>query len=348
MASMRDVAAMAGVSVSTVSRVINNTRPVDENTRRSVVDAIAKVNYRPNLLASGLRSKSGNLIGLAVPEISEHSFDMFIRYTEERVRAHRYGLILGDIHNDPSDEAEFIDHLIRRNVDGIIFIRVSDESRALEMLDRTEIPYVVLDRGIFTANAPTVVMDNHQCGYLAARHLAFLGHREVACLTGPLNVRLCRARLEGFVAGLEASGITLDASNIYEGDFTFDAGVSLAKTLIESCNQATAVWAQNDLMGIGIMAGLHDLGYRVPDRLSVVGVDDIEACRMVRPKLTTIRQPFEAMSAAAVDLLIRQRELGTRLLEQIVLPPELVVRQSSAAIGSEGMRSEGEVAETGR
>ena len=328
MASMKDVATIAGVSVSTVSRVINNTRPVDENTRRQVIDAIEKVSYRPNLLASGLRSKSGNLIGLAVPEISEHSFDMFIKYTEERVRANRFGLILGDVHNDPNDEADFIDHLIRRNVDGIIFIRVSDDSRALDMLDRTDIPYVVLDRGLFSAAAPTVVMDNHQCGSLAGGHLTSLGHREIACVTGPLNVPLCRLRLAGFVSALESEGVTLRESNIFEGDFTFEGGIALAKSVVERQPRVTAVWAQNDLMAIGILAGLHDLGYSVPEQLSVVGVDDIGAGNMVRPRLTTVRQPVEAMSAAAVDLLLRQRELGERLSEQIIMPTELLVRES--------------------
>lgn len=332
MASMKDVATIAGVSVSTVSRVINNTRRVDEKTRRHVIDAIDKVNYRPNLLAAGLRSKSGNLIGLAVPEISEHSFDMFIKYTEERVRANRFGLILGDIHNDPNDEADFIDHLIRRNVDGIIFIRVSDESRALEMLERTDIPYVVLDRGPFSANTPTVVMDNHQCGALAGKHLISLGHQEIACVTGPLNVRLCRVRLDGFISALESEGMTLRDPNIFEGDFTFETGVSLAKSLVERIPHITAVWAQNDLMAIGIMAGLRDLGYAVPGQLSVVGVDDIGPCKMVRPRLTTVRQPFEAMADAAVDLLLRQREFGARLPEQIVFPTDLVVRESTASM----------------
>jgi LacI family transcriptional regulator len=326
---------IAGVSVSTVSRVINNTQPVDEHTKRQVIDAIDEVNYRPNLLASGLRSKSGNLIGLAVPEISDHSFDMFIKYTEEQVREHHFGLILGDIHNNPHDEADFIDQLIRRNVDGIIFIRVSDESCALEMLDQTDIPYVILDRGLVSAAVPSVVMDNYQCGSIAAEHLLSLGHREIACVTGPLNVHISRERLDGFTSALESNGITLREGAVFEGDFTFDTGVALSKAIRERIPSITAVWAQNDLMAIGVLSGLHDLGVAVPEQVSVVGVDDISLCEMVRPRLTTIRQPFKAMSVAAVDLLMRQRAQGERLSEQIVLSSELVVRESTVSIRSE-------------
>jgi DNA-binding LacI/PurR family transcriptional regulator len=332
-ASMKDVAEIAGVSVSTVSRVINNTLQVDAKTRLTVERAIREVNYRPNLLASGLRSKSGNLIGLAVPEISHQSFDRFIRHTEEFVRANKYGLILGDIHNDPDSEADFIDQLIRRNVDGIIFIRVSDESRALEMLNRTSIPFVVLDRGVATATAPTVVMDNFQAGRLAAEHLISLGHRDVACVTGPLNVSLCRERLDGFTQTLSAAGLRLLRNNIYEADFHYSSGVGLVPQLMQRDPAVTAVWAQNDLMAIGIMAGLSDCGLRVPDDMSVVGVDDIITCRMLRPQLTTVKQPFREMSRAAVELLLRESSLGERISEKIVIPTELVVRQSTAPPG---------------
>lgn len=327
---MKDVAAIAGVSVSTVSRVINNTLPVDARTRELVECAIRKVNYRPNLLASGLRSKSGNLIGLAVPEIAHQSFDTFIKYTEEYARANKYGLILGNIRNDPEGEADFIDQLVRRNVDGIIFIRVSDESRALDMLNRTSIPYVVLDRGVSTATAPTVVMDNYQAGRLAAEHLIALGHRDVACITGPLNVSLCRDRLDGFTQRLSAAGLRLLRGDIHESDFQFDSGVRLVPKLLERDPPVTGLWAQNDLMAIGIMAGLKDHGLSVPRDFSVIGVDDIVPCRMLRPQLTTVRQPFREMSRAAVELLLRESELGERISEKIVITTEMVVRESTA------------------
>lgn len=332
MASMKDVAKLAGVSVSTVSRVINNTLPVDEKTRGMVNEAIRAVNYRPNLLASGLRSKSGNLIGLAVPEISHLSFDWFIKYIEEFVRANKYGLLLGDVHHDPEEEARFIDQLIRRNVDGIIFIRVSDESRALEMLDETSIPYVILDRGVRSHEAPTVMMDNYQAGSLAATHLLSLGHEHFACVTGPLTVPLCRDRCRGFSETLAAAGRDLRPEHVYEADFKYGSGLELARVILDSRPRVSAVWAQNDLMAMGIISGVLDAGCRVPEDLSVVGVDDTTVARMIRPQLTTVRQPFRAMSRAAVELLIKETELGKRIPERIVIPTELVIRQSTAPV----------------
>lgn len=331
MASMKDVARIAGVSVSTVSRVINETLPVNDETRKLVEDAISKVQYRPNLLASGLRSKSGNLIGLAVPELAHQSFDRFVKHTEEFVREKGYGLVLGDTGNDPDTEAAFIDHLIRRNVDGIIFIRVSDESRALEMLDRTTIPYVVLDRGLSSGTAPTVVMDNFAAGRLAAKHLISLGHREIACVTGPLNVSLCRDRLDGFTQTLAEADIPVLKENILEGDFKYGTGLDIVPALLEKSPRITAVWAQNDLMAIGIVAGMFDRGLNVPKYLSVLGVDDITTCKMIRPQLTTVRQPFREMSEAAVDLLLQERELGKKIAQRTVIPVELVIRQSSGS-----------------
>ncbi|TVR32070.1 MAG: LacI family transcriptional regulator [Spirochaetaceae bacterium] len=330
MASMKDVAKMAGVSISTVSRVINDTHPVDGRTRGAVEDAIRRINYRPNLLAAGLRSKSGNLIGLAVPDIAHHSFEEFIKHTEQCVREHKHGLIIGDTHSDPDAEAEFIDHLIRRNVDGIIFIRVSDQSRALDMLNATSIPYVVLDRALESGTVPTVTMDNFTAGQLAAEHLLGLGHSRIACLTGPLDVALCRERLNGFTQALSHAGHRLPDQWIFEGDFRFESGVRTVELLLDTEPRITALWAQNDLMAIGIIGGLIDHGLVVPRDMSVAGVDDIVTCRMVRPQLTTVSQPFEAMSRAAVQLLMRERSAGKRLTERIVIPTELVVRQSTA------------------
>lgn len=330
MASMKDVAKLAGVSVSTVSRVINNTHPVDGQTRLVVEDVIRMVNYRPNLLAAGLRSKRGSLVGLAVPDIAHHSFQTFIHFTEQAVRKIRHGLIIGNTQSDPDEEAEFIDHLIRRNVDGIIFIRVSDQSRALDMLNATSVPYVLLDRGLASSTVPTVMMDNALAGRLAAGHLCALGHRRIACVTGPLNVGLCRERLGGFTQALKEAGHTLASDLVFEGDFTFEAGVDIVPALLTARPRPTAIWAQNDLMAIGIVAALVDHGLTVPADMSIVGVDDIVTSRMIRPQLTTVRQPFETMCTEAVALLMRERAMGRRLTEQIVIPAELVVRQSTA------------------
>jgi LacI family transcriptional regulator len=184
MASMKDVARLAKVSVSTVSRVISKSIPVDEKTRLHVEKAIRKLQFKPNLLASGLRSKSGHVIGLAVPEILHPSFNAIIKYVEESVRKEGLQLILGNTHNDLEIESEFIESLVRRHVDGIIFSRVSDQSRILHVVNKNHVPVVVLDRALDTEDIPTVVLDNYRAGALAAEHLASLGHSRIVCISG--------------------------------------------------------------------------------------------------------------------------------------------------------------------
>jgi DNA-binding LacI/PurR family transcriptional regulator len=164
-----------------------------------VREAIRKLNYKPNLLAKGLRLKSGHLIGLVVPELDPiHTFADIIRYAEESTSLHGYSLIVGNNRNSPDVEEQFIEDLIRRNVDGIIFSRVSDESRVLKLLDQRNIPIVVIDRVLKDESVPCVVIDNYRAGTLAAKHLVSLGHKHIACITGPLNITLCRERLDGF------------------------------------------------------------------------------------------------------------------------------------------------------
>ncbi len=332
MTSMKDVAKLAGVSVSTVSRVINSIEGVDKKTRKRVEDAIKKVNYKPNLLASGLRSKSGNLIGLVVPEIAHPSFSEFIKYNEQFVREMGYGLIIGSTSNNPEKEQLFIDQLIRRNVDGIIFIRVSNSDQAISQLTKTQIPFIVLDRGSENEDYPSVLMDNEGAGRLAAKHLMDLGHKQIACLTGPQNLSLCRDRLTGFITEIESRGLSLPQSRIFEGDFKFANGVQFIKDLLANDSAVSAVWAQNDMMALGVMAGARDLGLELPRDLSVVGVDDVNCSHMVRPRLTTIRQPFKEMSRMAVELVITKEVPQKEDNSPQIVPVELLVRESTAQL----------------
>ena len=218
MSSMKDVAKLAGVSPSTVSRVINQNIPVGEQTKARVNEAIRKLHYKPNLLAKGLRVRSGHVIGLVVPEfIPLHAFANIIKYVEECAHQYDFNLILGNHHDNPDIEEQFIDSLIRRSVDGIIFSRVSDESRVLRILHERNIPIVVIDRVLEDESVPRVVLNNSRAGELAAEHLVSLGHRQIACISGPLNIGLCRERIKGFKHVLMEHGIEFSDDLIFEG-----------------------------------------------------------------------------------------------------------------------------------
>jgi LacI family transcriptional regulator len=331
MASLKDVAKLAGVSVSTVSRVFNHSLPVDGKTQRRVEEAIAKLNYKPNLLAKGLRSRSGLLIGLVVPEIVHHTFASFIQYIEESAFARGYNLVIGNHKNNPDIEESFIDDLTRRHIDGIIFSRVSDESRVTRLLKKTGTPVVVIDRALEQEEVASVVLDNVRAGTLVGDHLGQLGHRKIACITGPLVISLCRERLAGLNASLEQYNARVEADWIFEGDFKFESGYEGGKQLFTKHPDLTAVWAQNDLMAVGVLKYLLEAGVSVPKDVSLVGMDDISLARMITPTLTTVAQPFAEICEKAVELLIKQKRGDGSRTAKIVIPPELVIRESTRA-----------------
>jgi len=315
--------------VSTVSRVLNKSIPVDEKTRKRVEEAVQKVNFKPNLLARGLRSKRGHMIGLAVPEILHPSFNLIIKYAEESVRKQGLNLILGNTHNDPEIEENFINSLIQRHIDGIIFSRVSDKSRVLHMIDKTNIPIVVLDRALDVEDIPTVVLNNYRAGELAAEHLISLGHTRIACLAGPLDIALSRERLNGFRDVLHRNNIEFDHNFVFEGNFRYEEGIKAADAILKKKLSITAIWAQSDLMAIGAVEQFRRNGISVPEDLSVIGVDDIEFAKIVHPALTTVAQPFGDMCEKAVDMLIKQSNKEVIDPTRVVMEPILIVRNST-------------------
>ncbi len=331
MTSIRDVAKLADVSQSTVSRVINRTVPVDDATRKRVEAAIRALNYRPNLLAKGLRIKRSHLIGLVVPEIVHHTFASFIQFLEESAVARGYNLVVGNHKDDPSLEESFIDMLVRRNVDGIIFSRVSDESRIMKIIDSTRVPVVVIDRAAERESLASVVLDNFKAGQLAGNHLGSLGHRAVACLTGPLKISLSRERLAGFRDALSRYGAQVPNDAVFEGNFKFESGLEGAQAVLDRHPEITAIWAQNDLMAVGVLKYLRAIGRDVPREMSLMGMDDINLARMITPALTTVTQPFELICDKAVELLLSLRDGDGSSPGRIVMDPDLIVRDSTSA-----------------
>ena len=328
---MKDVARLAGVSVSTVSRVLSNSASVDNGLKRRVEHAIEALGFRPNLLAQGLRSKSGSVIGLAVPEILSETFASFIKFTEQIVRALGYSLVVGSTNDKPEIEGAFIDSLLRRHVDGIIFSRVSDKSHVLSMLGKWNIPAVIIDRALDQESIPSVIVDNFRAGVIAAEHFLGLGHRQFAVVTGPQDISLCRERLKGFVDVLERNGLAIMQRSIFEGDFKFASGIEAGRYFSASRINFTALWAENDEMAIGAMNALSRAGWKIPGDLSIAGMDDIRSAEMVQPALTTVTQPFAEMCRKAVDFIIEMKEGRPIPEKHITLPPGIIVRESTAA-----------------
>ena len=330
MSSIRDVARHAGCSTSTVSRVINNRDAVDPATRKKVLESIDILGYKPNLVAQGLRVKKGNLIGLVVPSGTEHAFGAVIRHSLDIAHEKGYNIIVVNSHEDPDLEESYISDLLRRNINGIIFSRVSDESRIMPKIMNRNIPIVVIDRAFENEKVPHVVLDNYKAGYIAGEYLSALEHVDIACITGSMKITLCRERFNGFQQALSERGIELLNNNVYEGDFSFQSGLTAIRTLgCEGGCRFTAVFAMNDLMALGVMKGLHSSGLKVPDDVSVLGMDDLEFGNMVTPALSSIHYPFGDMVEQALNLLLMQIEEERLVNDTIILDPHVSVKEST-------------------
>ena len=337
MASLKDVALLSGVSPSTVSRAINSPQMVDPNTLKNIRSAMKKLNYRPNLMASGLRSKSSKQIALVVPDAVHYTSASVIQHSSQILQELGYTLILGNHHNQFETEAELLSNYFRRNIDGIILYLIFDESRAVQSLlaqEERQIPIVVVGRRINVAPLFHVSVANHKAGLLAGEYLGSLGHKSVATITGPIMTQWARDRLDGFREGL--SKYQVDLSWIYsqEGLGDFETGIAAAKQFLEEYqgkSRPTAIWAQNDIMATGLLRHFTLCNISIPQELSLLGMDDIELATMVTPSLSTIHQPLRELAQTAIEIIMKYRvDEAASIPSYYSIDPFLVVRESSA------------------
>jgi LacI family transcriptional regulator len=330
MAGIKDIAQAVGCSISTVSRVINDRDGVDPETRKRVLEAIERLEYVPNLTAQGLRANRGQLIGVAIPNSTVGAFSVVVQFALEAAYSQGFNVVLVNSHDDPDLEETLIKSLLSREINGVMLTRVSDESKIVTKIVKRNIPIVVIDRAFEHENVSNVVLNNHRAGCMAAEHLLALGHRQVACITGPMKISLSRERLKGFQGTLADSGVSLPPSHLYEGDFLYQSGIQGVRALRDRGATYTALWTMNDLTGFGAMRALHERGVKVPTEISVLGMDDLEIAEMVSPPLTTIHYPIKELVERAMELLISQINSRDFRSETIVLEPSLTVRGSTA------------------
>lgn len=327
--TIRDVAKRAGVSASTVSRVLNHTTGVRETTRKQVEEAIRAMGYSPNHLARSLSRGYTRTVGVVLPDISNPFFPVLARGISDVASCQGYTVILCNSDGDATQEEASVMTLLERHVDGIIFVAGHENSSAFIRRACATVPVVTVDREIEGLPCDTVTVDNFKGTYEVTRHLLQIGHVRVAFITGPLYLSTARKRLEGFRQALKDAGI-YDDPPILHGDFKYDTGYSLARELIRLKCGATAVIASNDLMAIGVVRCLQNAGFSVPDDVAVAGFDDIFVASMIQPALTTVAQPAYRMGALAAEMLLR-RISGDAGAEpaSVVLEPVLVVREST-------------------
>ena len=329
---MREVAEHAGVSVTTVSHVVNNTRAVNPDTRKRVEEAMRILGYQPNVVARSLRRGKTHTIGIILPDSANPYFAEVVRGVEDTSFSHGYSVILCNSDNDLDKERLYTNVLLEKQVDGIIIVAAGLSSENIRNLLAREIPLVLVDRRVPEVDADYVLTDNQGGGRLATRHLIDRGHRTIACIAGLEGVKLSSDRIAGYQEALEQAGIAIQPQLILRGDFQYQSGYHAAQRLFGNRSMPTAIFACNDLMAIGAYRFAHEKGLRIPDQLSIVGFDDIRLAAYAYPPLTTIRQSKHTMGASAAKLLIERmahRELAPRLE---VLDTQLVIRQSTAQI----------------
>ena len=330
MVTMRDVAKQASVSVATVSHVINGTRFVDPQTVDRVRAAIDGLGYRPNILARGLRRNETSTIGMVVPDNFNPFFAEVVRGIEDVGFESGYNVILCNSDGSEAKEIAYVETLLSKQVDGLVFIASGRSTEALEIISRANLPCVVVDREVGDLTMDQVLINNTQGGYLAAQYLAQLGHRRIGYIAGPRLFSLSARRLTGFQQALAEAGIGFSEDDVVQGDFDYEGGELGMRELLRRNHDLTAVFASNDRMAIGALNALLRAGLRVPEDVSLIGYDDIPQATVMFPALTTIAQPKSEMGRTSVGLLLERIRHRGEVIDprRVVLPVELVVRES--------------------
>lgn len=332
MATIRDVAKMAGVSTSTVSHVINETRFVSEDTRERVNEAMRALNYTPNNIAQSLRRQKTNTIGVLLPTTANPYFGGILAAIESASFEHSHNLIIGNATDDPERENAYIDVLISRQIAGMLLISTGDIIRSIARLQEQNVPVVVVDRPGERYRVDEVLTDNRQGGLLATQHLLDYGHRTIACITGPDHLINSQERHQGYLDAMFGAGIVVDDSLIAAGNFDHESGYEAARRILNERPDVTAIFACNDLMAIGAIRAVHDCGMRVPQDVSVIGFDNISMSSYTTPKLSTVSQPIEDVGHAAVECLLARIEAPDRPTQREVLPVALVERETCGPV----------------
>jgi LacI family transcriptional regulator len=323
--TIRDVAHLSGVHISTVSRTFTAPHLVNTETRERVLAAAAKLGYRPNRAARGLITGRTNNIGLIVADIANPFFPPLIKAAESRARQRDHMVFVADSDEDPEVEEDLVQALAKQ-VDGILLCGPRMDDERIRKLAR-DVNLVIVNRDI--PGLPGVVMDIAYGAHLAAYHLASLGHTAIGVGTGPPNSWASREMSDAVVAELEGSGA--DVVVMGPNPPTEEGGRRLTGRVV--AEGVTAVLTYNDLMAVGLMEGLAEAGVRVPEDVSVAGIDDIPASRLTTPKLTTVATPAAAAGRAAVDLLLSEDD-DRDATAQVRLRTELIVRNSTGPVAT--------------
>lgn len=326
-----DIARLAGVSRSTVSRVLSNSPNVNPKTRETIRQVISEHQYLPNSLARSLAQGSINIVALIVGDIRNPFYSHLIWYAEQILHQNGYMTLLCNSNYEINKTKEFLDTAVQYGYSGAITVSIGNDESIADKLNNMPCPVVLLNRYLPHFKGDVVVTDNFTGGYMATKHLIELGHTKIGFLKGPVNSAVTHDRFSGYQKAMQNFSITTNSKYIASGDLSMASGYNYGMHLVSLDKDApSAVIAGNDLMALGVMNALDQANMQIPDDISLIGFDDIPTASLKGINLTTVRQPTKDLGETAANLIIKRlREDESSRPKKILFDPELIIRATT-------------------
>ncbi|MDN2486750.1 ribose operon transcriptional repressor RbsR [Kosakonia sacchari] len=330
MATMKDVARLAGVSTSTVSHVINKDRFVSEAIREKVETAIKTLNYAPSAIARSLKINQTRTIGMLITASTNPFYSELVRGVERSCFERGYSLVLCNTEGDEQRMNRNLETLMQKRVDGLLLLCTETHQPSQEIMQRyPSIPTVMMDWAPFDGDSDLIQDNSLLGGDMATQYLIGKGHTRIACITGPLDKTPARLRLEGYREAMARAGLMIREGDEIESDFEFGGGFDAMQALLAMNERPQAVFIGNDAMAVGAYQALYQAGLKIPQDMAIVGYDDIELARYMTPPLTTIHQPKDELGELAIDVLIHRIAEPGLQQQRLQLTPILMERGSA-------------------
>jgi DNA-binding LacI/PurR family transcriptional regulator len=322
-----DVAEKAGVSIATVSKVINNTGRISDKTRKKVISVIDELNYYPSFVASALTGKRTQTLGLLMPNLANPFYAELARGMEDRAEEQNYSIVMCSTDYKAEKEQKYVSLLVRKRVDGFIITAGFNNVDLIKELIEHKIPIVLINYNIARASLNSVSVDDYAGGYQAVAHLAELGHKRIAMIAE--TVQSSAERIRGYKGALKHFELVYDEKLYTEAKATVENGRKETEKLLALEEPPTAIFAFNDILAIGAIEAVRKLGLSVPEDISIIGFDNTILSKYCSPSLTTMSQPLDEIGHQAVDLLVEEIESRKTQKQRIMLSAELIIREST-------------------
>jgi DNA-binding LacI/PurR family transcriptional regulator len=332
MSTLKDVAALSGVHPSTVSRVLRGKEhiPISDETRQRIISAVKQLNYEPDRTAQALRLKKSHTVGLIIPDVSNSFFSHIAQSIGEHSYNAGYTLVVCGTNEDQSKEIQFVNDLLSRGIDGLLIVPVQDCDEHLKALRQRKVPFVLIDRYFEDFETNAVISDNEDAARKAIRHLAELGHSDIAYLSGRPNIYTIRKRLDGYKKAMQEHGLNICENRIAGSGFTLQSGYEATLQLLALPHRPTALLTSGNLITIGAIKAIIETGLNIPQDISIVGFTDTMYAPYLISPLTAVSHPVQAIGKKAFELLHQQMKTKKPLsYTTITVKTDLIVRKST-------------------